>query len=103
MYLLDHSLADWNIVFYKLTHIIKGFLVSDRFHMILERLLINGQAAEHQIGLTQCQGVPFYRIGIVGILYDKFLIQSFDLTLGQRSASVKFRFFAVDLLKNALS
>ena len=80
--LLDYPFAEWNIVTHKLTDIIKGFLVTDCLHVILERLLVNGQTPENKVSFTQGQRIAFNSIGVVGVFNGELFIQAFQFAFG---------------------
>ena len=87
------------IVLDKHTHKIKCFFVPNSFHMILKRLLVNGQSAKYHISLTQGECIAFDGIGVVGIFNCEFLVESFNLTGSQWTAGIQLFLFLNDKLK----
>ena len=47
--------------------------MTDRLHVILQRLLIDGQTLEHHIGFAQGKSVSLDGVGVVGVLNDELL------------------------------
>ena len=75
--------------------------MSNRLHMIFQRLLINRQTAQYHICLPQGQGIALNGIGIISVFDHELLRQPFCLPLCQRSSGIQFCFLPVDALKQA--
>ena len=96
MNLLDNSLADWHIIPYQLTNVVKGFLVAYRLHMVFERFLVYRKASEYKVCFTQSECVAFNGVGIICVFNDEFLVEPCNFSLGQRSSAVKLLLFLLD-------
>ena len=100
--LFDDALAQGYVFPYELSDIVEGLLMSDRLHMILQRFLSDRKALQDEIRLPERQRIAFDRVGVIGVLDGKLLIEAFQFSLCQRPPVVQFFFLAVDLRQKAL-
>lgn len=89
----DNPLPDCHIFRHRFPNIVKNLFVTNRLYVVFHCLVIDGQAHENQIVLTQGQSVILDGVGIVGVFNDEFIIQPFRFTIGQRPTAVKFSLF----------
>ena len=101
MDLLDNAFRQRRVFLHKLAHIIERFLMTDSFHMIFQRLLVNSQSTENKVRFPKRQRIALNGIGVVCVFNCELLVQSFNLTLCQRSSAVQLSFFAFNLSEDA--
>ena len=101
MNLLDDALCQRRVFFYKLTDIIKCFLVPYSLHVIFQRLLIYRQSSQDKISFPERQRIALYRVGVIGVFDSKLLVESLQFSFCQRSSPIQFLFLTINLRKYA--
>ena len=83
-------------VLYKLLYIKECIPVTNRFHMIFQRFLINGDTFQNKRGFPQSQGVAFNRIGVIGVFHHKLVTQTLKLSRSQRATMIQLLFQTIN-------
>jgi Fic family protein len=60
--------------------------MADRFHMIFQRLLINGNAFQNKRGFTQSKGITLDCIGVISVFHHKLVLKALKFSSGHRDA-----------------
>lgn len=92
----DDPFRKRNSILHQFLYIQKSISMAHGFQVVFQRLFVDGNPFKNQCRFLECQSISLNGIGMIGILNQKFLSQSFQFALRQRTATIQLCFQCID-------